>query len=83
MSTKHEARLVLAKAFERQDDRNDKDFFELPDLPNEDSGEEKLGLKKRRQLLEQKVLREKLMIQNLELYNDGVKVSIEDQVNEN
>ena len=44
--------------------------------------ERKTFPKKRRQLLEQKVLRKKLKICNLELHNDGVKVAIEDPVDE-
>ena len=81
LSTEHEARLVLAKASDRRHDLMDKGTFVLLALSKGDSRNENLCLKKRRQLLERNVLREKLKIRNLELYNDGLKVALEDPVN--
>ena len=80
LSSEHDARLVLAKAFKRRHDLKDKGIFVLPALSKEESATENLCVKKRRQLLEQNVPREKLKIRNLEFYNDGFKVAIEDPV---
>ena len=83
LATEHEARLVLAKAFERRHVLNNKTVFVLPALSIEDTRKESLCLGKRRQLLEQNVPHEQMKFRNLEFFNDGVRVAIEDdQVNE-
>ena len=75
-------KLVSAKAFKRRRDLKDKSILVLPASCKEDSRNEYLCLKKRGRLLKQSVPRGIWTIRNLELYNDGVEVSIEDPVNE-
>ena len=61
LSTEHEARPVMAEAFERRHDLKDKGNFVLPALSKEHSRKRNLCLKKQkqRQLLNQNVPREK------------------------
>ena len=49
-------------------------MFILPTLSKEDAIKENLFRKKRRELLEENVPRNKLKIGNLELFNDGKKL---------
>ena len=51
----------------------------LPALSRDDALKENQMLKKRRELLDGDVPKEKLEIRNLELYNDGVKVQLDVQ----
>ena len=51
----------------------------LPALSRDDALKENQMLKKRRELLHGGVLKEKLKIRNLELYNNGVKVQLDVQ----
>ena len=82
LSTEQNSRLALAKAFARRRDLNDPCIFVLHALSKEDSKVENFRLKNGRQLPEQNMTREKLKIRNRELNNDGVKVAIQDPVNE-
>ena len=82
-NTEHEARLVLAKSFEKRTELKEQKIFLMPMLSKEDAQKENLCLKKRRELINNGVLPEKLKIRNLELFNDGKKVPLteEDQNN--
>ena len=60
----------------------EKEVYLLPALTKESAIKENEILKKRRQLLDEGVPREKLKIRNLELFNDGVKVTIDTEVQE-
>ena len=53
-------------------------MFILPALSKEDAIKENLCLKKRREIIEEYVPREKLKIRNLELFNDGRKIDLGD-----
>ena len=48
LSTEHEARLVLAKSFEKRDEQQDEEIYLLPALSNEDARKKNLCLKRRR-----------------------------------
>ena len=78
LPTEHDARLVLAKAHEKRKALTEKGVFILPALSKEDAINENLCLKKRRELIEENVPRDKLKIRNLELFNDGKKVDLGD-----
>ena len=77
LSTEHEARLVLAKSFEKRDELRDEEIYLLPALSKEDARKENLCLKRRRKLLDEGVPKEKIKIRNFELFNDGKKEMIE------
>ena len=51
----------------------------LPALTRDDALKDNKMLKKRRELLDGGVPREKLKIRNLEIYNDGLKVQLDVQ----
>ena len=70
--------MVLAKAHKKRTALTEKGVFILPALSKEDAIKENLCLKKRRELLEENVPRDKLKIRNLELFNDGKKVDLGD-----
>lgn len=76
VSSEHEARLTLARCYEKREELKDSNYFVLPALSAEDAAKENQVLKRRRELLEEGVPREKLKIKNLELFNDGTKVDI-------
>ena len=71
LSTEHEARLVLAKSFEKRDELRDEEIYLLPASSKEDARKENLCLKRRRELLDEGVPKEKIKIRNFELFNDG------------
>ena len=75
LSTEHEARLVLAKSFEKRDELRDEEIYLLPALSKEDARKETLCLK--REILDEGVPKEKIKIRNFELFNDGKKEMIE------
>ena len=77
LSTEHEARLFLAKSFEKRDELRDEEIYLLPALSKEDARKENLCLKRRRELLDEGVPKEKIKIKNFELFNDGKKEMIE------
>ena len=78
--SEHEARLVLAKSREKREQLVEKEVYLLPALTKESAIKENEILKKRRQLLDEGVPRKKLKIRNLELFNDGVKVTIDTEL---
>ena len=77
LSTEHEARLVLAKSFEKRDELRDEETYLLPALSKENARKENLCLKRRRELLDEGVPKEKIKIRNFELFKDGKKEMIE------
>ena len=77
LSTEHEARLVLAKSFEKRDELRDEEIYLLPALSKEDARKENLCLKRRRELLDEGVPKKKIKIRNFQLFNDGKKEMIE------
>ena len=77
LSTEHEARLVLAKSFEKRDELRDEEIYLLSALSKEDARKENLCLKRQRELLDEGVPKEKIKIRNVELFNDGKKEMIE------
>ena len=56
-----------------------KNVYILPASSNEDAIKENQILKRRRELLDEGIPREKLKIRNLELFNDGVKIKFADR----
>ena len=72
----HEARLVLAKSLEKRTQLSERKVFLSPALTKEDAAKENQILKKRRELITEGVPKEKLRIRNLELFNDNVKVEL-------
>ena len=52
LSTEHEARLVLAKSFEKGDELQNEEIYLLPALSKEDARKENLCLKRRREFLD-------------------------------
>ena len=82
-NTEHEARLVLAKSFEKRTELKEQKIFLMPMLSKEDAQKENLCLKKRRGLINNGVLPEKLKIRNLELFNDGKKVPLTEEEQNN
>ena len=82
VANEHQARLTLAKSHEHRQDLTKRNIYFLHALPREDAMKENFILKKRRQLLDQGVPREKLRIRNLELFNDGKKVHLESEKTE-
>ena len=77
LSTEHEARLVLARSFGKRDELRDEEIYLMPALSKEDARKENLCLKRRRELLDERVPKEKIKIRNFELFNDGKKEMIE------
>ena len=78
-NTEHEARLVLAKSFEKRTELKDENIFLMPMLSREDALKENLCLKKRRELINNGIPPDKLKIRNFELFNDGKKVLLIDE----
>ena len=78
LPTEHDVRLILAKAHEKRTVSTEKVVFIKPSLSKEDAIKENLCLKKRRDLLEENVPRNKLKFRKLELFNDGKKVDLGD-----
>ena len=77
LPTEHEAQLVLARSFEKRDERRDEEIYLLPALSKEDARKENLCLKRRGELLDEGFPKEKIEIRNFELFNDGKKEMIE------
>ena len=77
LPTEQDARLVIAKAREKQTVLTEKVVLILPALSKEDTIKENLCIK-RRKLLKENVPRDKLKIQNLDSFNDGKKVDLGD-----
>ena len=77
LATSHEVRLVLAKSVERRNELKLQNVFISQALSKDEAIKESLCLKKRRELLEEGVPREKLTIRNFELFNNEVKVELE------
>ena len=69
----HDARLVLPKSFEKRDELRDQENYLLPALSKEDARKENLCLKRRIELLDEGVPKEKIKFRNFELFNDGKK----------
>lgn len=82
VSNEHEARLILAKSHEYRDKLTEKNLYILPALTKEDAIRENQVLKRRRELLEEGVPREKLKIRNLQLFNDGKLVATDEGTTE-
>ena len=74
----NDVRLVLAKAHKKGTVPTEKGKFILPALSKENAVKENFCLKKRRELLEGKVPRNKPKFRNLESFNDGEKVDFGD-----
>ena len=68
--------LVIAKSTEKRDEMKKMNIFLSRALSKEDSIKENLCLKRRREMLEEGVPREKLKIRKLELFHDGAKVQL-------
>ena len=68
--------LVIAKNTEKRDEMKEMNIFLSRALSKEDSIKENLCLKRRREMLEEGVPREKLEIRNIELFHDGAKVQL-------
>ena len=64
---------MLAKSFEKRDELRDEEIYLLPALSKEDARKENLCFKRRRELLDEGVPKEKIKITNFELFNDGKK----------
>ena len=69
-NTEHEARLVLAKSYEKRTEHKDEDIFLMPMLSREDVLKNNLCLKKRRELINNSIPPDNLKIRNFELFND-------------
>ena len=78
MNTKQEM-ITLAKSREFRNSMVERNIYMLPALSRGEALKENQMLKKRRELLDGGVPKEKLKIRNLELYNDGVKVQLDVQ----
>ena len=78
LPNEYDARLVLAKAYEKRTVPTERGVFILPYLSKENAIKENLCLRKRSELREENVPRDKLKIRNLELFNDGKKVDLGD-----
>ena len=76
MANHQEARLVLAKSLEKRTQLSERKVFLSPALTKEVAAKENQILKKRRELITEGVPKEKLRIRNLELFNDNVKVEL-------
>ena len=59
LSTEHEARLVLAKSFEKRNELRDEENYLRPALSKEDARKENLCPKRRRELLDEEIPKEK------------------------
>ena len=68
--------LVIAKSTEKRDKMKEMNIFLSRALSKEDSIKENLCLKRRREMLEEGVPREKRKVRNLELFHDGAKVQL-------
>ena len=68
--------LVIAKSTEKRDEMKEMNTFLSRALCKEDSIKENLCLKRRREMLEEGVPRQKLKIRNLELFHDGAKIQL-------
>ena len=77
LSKEHEARLVLAKSFEKRDELRDEEIYLLPALSKEDARKENICLKRRTELLNEGNPKEKIKIRIFELFNKGKKEMIE------
>ena len=76
LSTEHEVSLLLATARRKRDELSKANLYLLPALSREDAIRENQILKKRRELINNGVEREKLSVRNLELFLDGEKVEV-------
>ena len=77
LAIEHETRITLAKSREFRKNVVERNIYMLQVLTRDDARKENQMLKKRRELLDGGVPKEKLKIRNLELYNDGVKVQLD------
>ena len=68
--------LLLATARRKRDELSKANLYLLPALSREDAIRENQILKKRRELINNGVEREKLSVRNLELFLDGEKVEV-------
>ena len=74
LASEHETRITLAKSREFRNILVGRNIYMLPALTRDDALKENQMLKKRRELLNGGVPKEKLKIRNLEFYNDMFKV---------
>ena len=79
LANEHEARITLAKSREFRNNFVERNIYMLQALTKDDALKENQMLKKRRELLDGGIPKEKLKIRNLELYNDGFKVQMDVQ----
>ena len=79
LANEHETRITLTKSRECRNNLVERNIYILPALRRDDALKENQMLKKRTELLDGGVPKEKLKIRNLELYNDGVKVQLDVQ----
>ena len=79
LAIEHETRITLAKSREFRKNVVERNNYMLPVLKRDDARKENQMLKKRRELLDGGVPKEKLKIRNLELYNEEVKVQLDIQ----
>ena len=77
LANEHETRITLAKSREFRSHLVERNIYMLPALTRDDALKENQMLKKRRELLDGGVPKEKLKIRNLGLYNDRVKVQLD------
>ena len=68
---------MLAKSFEKRDELRDEEIYLLLALSKKDARKENLCLTRRRELLDERVPKEKIKIKNFELFNDGKKEMID------
>lgn len=79
LNNEHEVRMILATAKTKRKDLADRNIYILPALTPEDAKKENMILKKRRELINSGVPKEKLSIRSLELYNDGDKIDFQSE----
>ena len=73
----YDKKLIMAKSVENREVLTEESIYFLPALSKADVIKENQVLKKRRELLDEGVPREKLKIRNFELFNDGKKVAMD------
>ena len=73
----YDKKLIMAKSVENREVLTEEFIYFLPALTKADVIKENQVLKKRRELLDEGVPREKRKIRNFELFNDGKKVAMD------
>ena len=73
----YDKKLIMAKSVENREILTDESTYFLPALSKADVIKENQVLKKKRELHDEGVPREKLKIRNFELFNDGKKVAMD------